>query len=114
LGSHVVFHEAKALPHRKGGPNILFGVEKDKWVDFVCDIPGNRASIYMCDRCMHFLIHRITLTDAGIRAMNAADGDEDEDVPVDVFTTLAQAASKLLVSGELPALPATFNSGVKV
>ncbi len=46
--------------------------------------------------------------------MNAADGDEDEDVPVDVFTTLAQAASKLLVSGELPALPATFNSGVKV
>ncbi len=46
--------------------------------------------------------------------MHAADGDEDEDVPVDVFTTLAQAASKLLVSGKLPALPATFNSGVKV
>ena len=46
--------------------------------------------------------HRIALTDAHIRAMHAADGHKDCDVPVDVVTTHSQAASKLLASGEMP------------
>jgi hypothetical protein len=58
--------------------------------------------------------HRIVLTDADIRAMHAADDHEDGDVPVDVVTTLSQAASKLRASGELPAPSATSNSGEKV
>ncbi len=36
------------------------------------------------------------------------------DVSVDVVTTRSKAASKLLASGELPALPDTSNSGEKV
>ena len=60
------------------------------------------------------LPHRIALTDADIRAMHAADGHEDGDVPVDVVATRSQAASKLLASWELPAPPATSNSGEKV
>jgi hypothetical protein len=35
--------------------------------------------------------HRIALTDADIRAMHAADGHEDGDVPGDVVTTHSQA-----------------------
>ena len=46
--------------------------------------------------------------------MHAADGHEDSDVSVDVVTTRSQAASKLLASVELPAPPATSNSGEKV
>ncbi len=46
---------------------------------------------------------KIALTDADIRAMHAADGHEDSDVPVDVVDTSSQAASKLRASGELPA-----------
>ncbi len=46
--------------------------------------------------------------------MHAADDHEDGDVPVDVVTTLSQAASKLRASGELPAPSATSNSGEKV
>ena len=57
--------------------------------------------------------HRIALTDADIRAMHAADGHEDSDVPVDVVTTRSQTASKLRASGELPAPSATSNSGEK-
>ena len=37
----------------------------------------------------------IALTDADIRAMHAADGHENGDVPVDVITTRSQAASKM-------------------
>jgi hypothetical protein len=57
---------------------------------------------------------RIALTDADIRAMHAADGHEDGDVPINVVTTRSQAASKLRASGELPAPSATSNSGDKV
>jgi hypothetical protein len=46
--------------------------------------------------------HRIALTDADIRAMHAADGHEDSDVPVDVVITRSQAASELRASRELP------------
>jgi len=58
--------------------------------------------------------HQIALTDADIHAMHAADGHEDGDVPVVVVTTRSKEASKLLASGELPVLPDTSNSGVKV
>ena len=58
--------------------------------------------------------HRITLADAVIRSMHAADGHEDGDVPVDVVTTHSQTVSKLRVSGEIPATAATSNSGEKV
>jgi hypothetical protein len=46
--------------------------------------------------------------------MHAADGHEDGDVPINVFTTRSQAASKLRASGKLPAPSATSNSGDKV
>jgi hypothetical protein len=46
--------------------------------------------------------------------MHAADGQDDGDVPVDVVTTRSKAASKLLVSGKLPAHPVTSNTGEKV
>jgi hypothetical protein len=58
--------------------------------------------------------HRITLTDADIRAMHAADDHEDSDVTVDVVTTRSQTSSKLCVSGELSAPAATSNSWEKV
>ncbi len=58
--------------------------------------------------------HRIALTDEDIRAMYASDGHEDGDVTIDVVTTCSQSASKLCVSGELPAPSATSNSGEKL
>jgi hypothetical protein len=64
-------------------------------------------------RCIVFVLARV-LTDADIRAMHAADGHEEGDVPVDVVTTRSQAASKLRASGELPAPSATSNAGEKV
>ena len=58
--------------------------------------------------------HRIALTDADIRAMHAADGHEDSDVPVDVVTTRSQTDSKFRASGESSASATTSNSGEKV
>ena len=52
--------------------------------------------------------HRIALTDADIRAMYAADGQEDRDVLVDVVTTCSQAASKLRPL--LPLLPTSSDT----
>jgi hypothetical protein len=77
----------------------------------------NLLGSYLAVRAAWFrdVPHRISLTDADIRAMHtAADGHEDGDVPVDVVTTRSQAASKVLASGEQPAPPATSISGEKL